>query len=81
MQTSVGQVEFDAFNAMHGEENDSRREGLAVPYHYCEIFERSEFGPTQTETLRRESKNHSPELFPRIAQSRNDECAGDKRFA
>jgi len=80
-QTSVWEIKFDSFDAVHGKENDSRSKGLTVSDHHRQILEGGEFGSAQTQPLRPERKDHPPELFSRIAQSRNHEGAGKKRFA
>jgi hypothetical protein len=80
-QTSVREIKFDTFDAVHGKENDSRSEGLAVSDHHREILEGGEFGSTQAKPFGPERKDHSPKLFSRIAQSRNHDGAGKKRFA
>ena len=80
-QAAVGQVEFDALDAVHGEENDGGSERLAVANHDREILERREFGAAQAQAFGSESENHSPELFARIAQGGNHEGARHKRLA
>src|SRR5579872_291207 len=78
-QTSVGEVELDALNTVHGKENDGRGEGFAVPHHDGEILKGGQFGSAQAETLRRKREYHSPELLPRAAEGCDHECAGDER--
>jgi len=80
-QTSDGQVEFDAFNAVHGKENHRGSERLAVSHHHGQVLEGGEFRPAQAKALGRKGKDHSPELFPRIAQGDNHERAGQKWLA
>jgi hypothetical protein len=79
-QTAIGQVQFDSLNAVHGKENDGWSERLSVPDHDSEILKGCEFGAAETEALGCEGKDHPPELLARIAQGRNDECAGCKKF-
>src|SRR5262249_38597860 len=83
-QCPVGQIEFDAFNAVHGEENDGGGKGLAIAHHDCEVFKGREFGAAEAQAFRSKSQNHPPELFARIAESGDDQrpwskrCAGDR---
>lgn len=78
-QVSVGQVEFDALNAMHGKEHDGGSERLAVADHHRQILKGGEFSAAQAEALRSERENHPPEFFARIAESRNHQRTGLKR--
>ena len=80
-QVSIGQVEFDALNAVHGEKYNGRSEGLAVAHHDREILEGCEFGATQAQAIGGKRQDHSPEFFARTAQGRDDERAGVKWFA
>ena len=80
-QAAIGQVEFDALNAVHGKEDDGGSEGFAVAHHHREIFEGREFGPAQAQAIGGNRQDHPPELFARTAQGRNDQSAGVKRFA
>ncbi len=56
-QVAVGHVQFDALDAMHGEEHHRRCEGLAILHHLGEIFERGQFRPAEAETLGREGED------------------------
>lgn len=80
-QAAVGQVEFDALDAVHGEENDGGSERLAVANHDREILKRGEFGAAQAEAFGSERENHPPKLFARIAQRCNHNGASHKRLA
>lgn len=80
-QAAVGQVEFDALDAVHGEENDGGSERLAVANHDREILKRGEFGAAQAEALGGKSQDHSPEFFARIAQRCNHDGASHKGLA
>ena len=80
-QAAIGQVEFDALDAVHGEEYDGGSEGFAVAHHHREILEGREFGAAQAKAIGGKSQDHSPEFFARTAQGRNDQSAGVKGFA
>jgi len=80
-QAAIGQVEFDALDAMHRKKYDGRSEGLAVTDHHREILERREFGAAQAQAIGGKGKDHPPELFARTAQGRNYERAGLEWFA
>ncbi len=77
-QIPVRQIEFDAFNAMHGKEDHGGSERLAVPHHHGQILKGGEFGSAQAEALWGESKDHAPKFLARIAQGRNDEGTSHK---
>ena len=46
-QGAVRKIEFDALDAVHGEEDDGRRERLTIAHHDGEIFKGCQFRPTQ----------------------------------
>lgn len=48
---SIGQVEFDAMNAVHREENNGWRKRLAVFDHHGQIINRREFDTADTQAL------------------------------
>src|SRR3981189_3408723 len=77
-QAAVGQVKFSPFDAMHGKENDSRSEWLAVPDHYGEVLKGSELGSAQADSRGSQREDHSPELFSRVGQSCDDNGAGQE---
>lgn len=66
------QVELDALNAVHGEENNIGVERLALANHDRKIFHGGEFGSSNAETFGSKKLNHPPEFFPRVTQSHND---------
>lgn len=71
-QSPVGKIEFDALDAVHGEEHDCGRERFSVAHHDGEILERRQLGSAQAQALGSESQNHSPEFFARVAEVCND---------
>src|SRR5579864_1263376 len=79
-QIAVGQIEFDALDAVHRKENDGGCERLAIADHNGEVLERGQFGATQAEAGRGKRENHSPEFFAWIAQRRNHEGPRLERF-
>src|SRR5271165_3351723 len=80
-QASVGQVEFDALNPVHGKKYHGWSEWLAVAHHHREILEGREFGAAQAKAIGGNRQDHPPEFFARTAQGRNDQSARVKRFA
>src|SRR5579863_209727 len=70
-QNSVGLVEFEALDAVHGKKNNCRSKGLAIFDHGGKIIEGRELDAANTEALRRKGKNLSPEFVPGIAQRDN----------
>ena len=71
-------VEFHAFDAVHGKEDYSRREGFGFFHHGNQILERGQFDAAEAQTLGSESENCTPEFFTRIAQCDDDHGAGLK---
>ena len=51
-QGPVREIEFDALDAVHGEEDYGRRERLTIAHHDGEIFKGCQFCPTQAQAFR-----------------------------
>lgn len=80
-QVAIRKIEFHTLDAVHGKENDSRAEWLAVSDHHREIFERRQFRSAQAESFRSQCKDHAPELLARTGQGGNDHGSGDEDFS
>ena len=73
---AFGEIEFDAFEAVHGEEDDAGAERLSAFNLQQEIVERSEIDSTQAEAISGEMKDGSPEFFARVGEGGNDDGTG-----
>jgi len=73
---SLGKIEFQALDAMHGEEDDARGEGLAALDLRSEIVERRDVDSAQAEAFGGKMENRAPEFFARVGQGRDYERAG-----
>jgi len=77
---AVGQIEFHAFQPVHGEEDHAGRKRLAILDQGYEIVERSQFDAAQTQPFRSERKDGPPKLLPRIAECNQHHDASAKRI-
>src|ERR1700746_2297786 len=68
---AIRQIEFDPFNAVHGKENNRRRERISFLHHRHKIIERCQLNSTEAQTFRRKSQNRAPEFLSWIAESSN----------
>jgi len=75
---AFGQVKFHAFEAVHGEENDSGGEGLSILDLQSKVVERRNIDAAQADAFSGKLEDRSPEFFARIRQRRNYERAGAK---
>src|SRR5579863_7633453 len=77
-QVSFRQVEFHPFHAVHGEENHSRREGLALLDYGGEIVKRREFDAADAQALRPQRQNHPPEFVFGVAEGNHHQRSRHK---
>jgi len=73
---TFGEIEFEALDAVHGEEEDSGGEGLAIADLGNEVVEGREIDAAEAEADVGEMKNGSPEFFARIGERGDDEGSG-----
>ena len=50
-QGPVGEIEFDALDAVHGEENDGGGERLTILHHDRKIFKGCQFRPAEAQAF------------------------------
>jgi hypothetical protein len=66
-QVPFGEIEFHALDAMHGEEDYTRGEGLAILDLRGEIVETRKVDAAQRDSFGGKMENGAPEFFARVA--------------
>jgi hypothetical protein len=73
---AFGEIEFEALDAVHGEEHDSGGEGLAIADLADEIVERRKVDAAEAEASGGEMKDGAPDFFARIGEGGDDDGSG-----
>ncbi len=79
-EAAVWQVDFDAFDPVHGKKDYRGSEGFTISNHLCEILEGRKFDAAYAESFGSQGENHSPEFFAWVRQRDNHHRPGRERF-